>query len=146
MENLLISACLLGFSCRYDGLKKEYALNGIEKQYNLIPFCPEIYGGLPTPRIPSEIIGNRVINKEGVDVTEQYEKGAREALRLCKMFNIRKAVLKEKSPSCGSRLIYDGTFSHKVTEGDGITAKLLKENGIEIFGESEIDVLKKIVR
>lgn len=146
MENLLISACLLGFSCRYDGLKKEYDLNGIEKQYNLIPFCPEIYGGLTTPRIPSEIIGNRVINKEGVDVTEQYEKGAREALRLCKMFDIRKAVLKEKSPSCGSRLIYDGTFSHKVTEGDGITAKLLKENGIEIFGESEIDVLKKIVR
>ena len=143
MENILISACLLGCACRYDGKSHEYDLKSIEKEYNLIPFCPEIYGGLTTPRSPSEIINGRVINKDGIDVTAQYEKGACEALRLCKMFGVRKVLLKEKSPSCGSGEIYDGTFSHTVIEGDGVTAKLLKENGIEVFCEREIDLLKK---
>ncbi|MGM9551456.1 MAG: 2-thiouracil desulfurase family protein [Clostridia bacterium] len=138
MENVLISACLLGFACRYDGKSVEYDLKGIEENFNLIPFCPEIYGGLPTPRTPSEIIKEKVINKDGIDVTKEYMKGACEALKICKMFNIKKAVLKERSPSCGSGEIYDGTFTHTVIQGDGITAKLLKENGIEVFGESEI--------
>ena len=144
MENILISACLLGCACRYDGETREYDLKGIGKIYNLIPFCPEIYGGLSTPRVPSEIVCGKVINKEGVDVTKQYEKGACEALRLCEMFSVRKALLKEKSPSCGSGEIYDGTFSHTVIKGDGVTAKLLKQHNIKIFGESEIDILKNI--
>lgn len=143
MKNILISACLLGCACRYDGKSCEYDLKGIEEDYNLIPFCPEIYGGLSTPRIPSEIIEDRVINKNGADVTEQYKKGAYEALRLCKMFKIEKVLLKEKSPSCGSGVIYDGSFTHTLVQGDGITAKLLKENGIEVFGESNIELLKK---
>lgn len=142
MQHILVSACLLGFACRYDGKSVEYDLKGIGEKYNLIPFCPEIYGGLPTPRVPSEITEGKVFNKLGADVTRQFEKGAFEALKLCKMYNINKAILKEKSPSCGSGIVYDGTFSGNLTNGYGITAKLLTENGIQVFGESEIDKLK----
>ncbi len=142
MENVLVSACLLGCACRYDGKSVEYDLGNLKENYNLIPFCPEIFGGLPTPRIPSEIVGERVVNKEGEDVTRQYMKGACEALRICRIFNIGKAVLKERSPSCGKDRIYDGSFSSVLTEGDGITAKLLKNNGICIFGESELEKLE----
>ena len=141
MDNLLISSCLLGLACRYDGGWREYDLKGLEKKFNLIPVCPEIYGGLPTPRVPSEIKGDRVINREGVDVTAQYEKGAKEALHLARLFNVKCAVLKAKSPSCGKNAIYDGTFTKTLTEGDGITAKLLKANGIAVFTEEEIDIL-----
>lgn len=141
MDNLLISSCLLGLACRYDGGWREYDLKGLEKKFNLIPICPEIYGGLPTPRVPSEIKGDRVINREGVDVTAQYEKGAQEALHLARLFNVKCAVLKAKSPSCGKNAIYDGTFTKTLTEGDGITAKLLKANGIAVFTEEEIDIL-----
>ncbi|MBQ6795981.1 MAG: DUF523 domain-containing protein [Clostridia bacterium] len=141
MDNLLISSCLLGLACRYDGGWREYDLKELEKKFNLIPICPEIYGGLPTPRVPSEIKGDRVINREGVDVTAQYEKGAKEALHLARLFNVKCAVLKAKSPSCGKNAIYDGTFTKTLTEGDGITAKLLKANGIAVFTEEEIDIL-----
>lgn len=141
MDNLLISSCLLGLACRYDGGWREYDLKGLEKKFNLIPICPEIYGGLPTPRVPSEIKGDRVINREGVDVTAQYEKGAKEALHLARLFNVKCAVLKAKSPSCGKNVVYDGTFTKTLTEGDGITAKLLKANGIAVFTEEEIDIL-----
>ena len=141
MDNLLISSCLLGLACRYDGGWREYDLKELEKKFNLIPICPEIYGGLPTPRVPSEIKGDRVINREGVDVTAQYEKGAKEALHLARLFNVKCAVLKAKSPSCGKNTIYDGTFTKTLTEGDGITAKLLKANGIAVFTEEEIDIL-----
>ena len=141
MDNLLISSCLLGLACRYDGGWREYDLKGLEKKFNLIPICPEIYGGLPTPRVPSEIKGDRVINREGVDVTAQYEKGAKEALHLARLFNVKCAVLKAKSPSCGKNVVYDGTFTKTLTEGDGITAKLLKANGIAVFTEEEVGVL-----
>ncbi len=143
MDNVLISACLLGAACRYDGGWREYDLKGLEKKFNLIPICPEIYGGLPTPRVPSEITGERVINRDGIDVTPQYEKGAREALHLAKLFNAKYAVLKARSPSCGKGEVYDGTFSKALVEGDGITARVLKEHGIEIFTENEVELLLK---
>ena len=145
MENILISACLLGIACRYDGESKNYDLGKLAEQYNLVPFCPEIYGGLPTPRIPSEIAGDRIVNKEGEDVTAQYRKGAEEALRLCKILDIKKAVLKEKSPSCGKGRVYDGSFTRSLIHGDGVTVKLLKEHGIEVFTENEINKICKEV-
>lgn len=142
MENILVSACLLGIGCRYDGKHKanEEVLK-LSAKYNLIPVCPEIYGGLPTPRVPSERIGDKVMMKDGRDVTENYQRGAREALELCRIYNIRTAVLKERSPSCGKGEIYDGTFSGTLTERDGVTAELLMANGIQVLGESEINIL-----
>ena len=141
--NILISGCLLGLKCRYDA--KEKKLPEIEKLieiYNLIPVCPEQLGGLPTPRIPAERVNNKVVNQAGVDVTKEYQLGAEEALKIAKLYNCEKAILKEKSPSCGCGKIYDGTFSKNLIVGNGITADLLLKNGIEIFGESEIDKLK----
>ncbi|MBS5789693.1 DUF523 domain-containing protein [Fusobacterium sp.] len=140
--NILISGCLLGLKCRYDS--KEKKLPEIEKLielYNLIPICPEQLGGLPTPRIPAERVKDRVITQVGVDVTKEYQIGAEEALKIAKLYNCKKAILKEKSPSCGCGKIYDGTFSRNLIVGNGITAELLLKNGIEVFGESEIDKL-----
>ena len=141
--NILISGCLLGLKCRYDA--KEKKLPEIEKlieSYNLIPVCPEQLGGLPTPRIPAERVKDRIITQVGVDVTKEYQIGAEEALKIAKLYNCKKAILKEKSPSCGCRKIYDGTFSRNLIVGNGVTADLLLKNGIEIFGESKIDKLK----
>lgn len=141
--NILISGCLLGLKCRYDA--KEKKLSEIEKLielYNLIPVCPEQLGGLPTPRIPAERVKDRVITQVGVDVTKEYQIGAEEALKIAKLYNCKKAILKEKSPSCGCGKIYDGTFSRNLIVGNGVTAELLLKNGIEVFGESEIDKLK----
>ena len=141
--NILISGCLLGLKCRYDA--KEKKLPEIEKLiglYNLIPVCPEQLGGLPTPRIPAERVKDRVITQVGVDVTKEYQIGAEEALKIAKLYNCKKAILKEKSPSCGCGKIYDGTFSRNLIVGNGVTAELLLKNGIEVFGESEIDKLK----
>ena len=142
MEKLLISSCLLGNNCRYDGnnnkLKK---LEKLKKYYELVPVCPEVDGGLPTPRIPSEVKNNKVINKENEDNTSYFKKGAEIALSICKEQNITKALLKSKSPSCGSNKIYDGTFTNTIIDGDGVTAKLLKENQIQVFTENDIDAL-----
>lgn len=133
-EYVLVSACLLGVNCKFDGQNNyREEMQEIIKKYHVIPICPEIYGGLSTPRIPSEIKNNKVINKNNEDVTEYFTKGANEALKLAKMFNVKKAFLKARSPSCGAGTIYDGTFSNKLTDGYGVTAKLLKENGIEII-------------
>lgn len=140
---ILISACLLGLSCRYDGQAKPVdGIDELQKKHTLIPFCPECMGGLPTPRPPAEIVGDRVINKEGADVTEAYRKGAIETLRLCKLLRCDCAILKEKSPSCGHGKIYDGTFSGTLTEGNGITAALLQKEGIPVYGESDILEMK----
>lgn len=142
MEKLLISACLLGVSCRYDGKSKP--LSGIEKlfeKYELIPVCAEIFGGLPTPRNPAEIQGEKVITNDGRDVTSEYIKGAEEVLRLGKLFGTKKALLKERSPSCGNGIIHNGNFDGGVVPGFGKTAALLIENGFEVFGESEIEKL-----
>ena len=139
---ILVSACLLGVACRYDGKSKpnEGVIKLMEK-HNLIPFCPEVTGGLSTPRHPSEIVGDKVVNDIGEDVTVQYKKGAEEALRIAKLFNCKYAILKEKSPSCGKGKIHNGKFDGGYIEGDGITTKLLKENDIIVLGESEINCL-----
>jgi len=142
MEKLLISACLLGVSCRYDGKSKP--LSGFEKlmeKYELIPVCAEIFGGLSTPRDPAEICGEKVLTGNGKDVTAEYIKGAEEVLRLGKIFDCKKALLKEKSPSCGSGIIHNGKFDGGLVPGFGKTAALLLENGFEVFGESEIEKL-----
>lgn len=144
--NILVSACLLGVACRYDGKSKPVeAVVKLLDKYNLIPFCPEIYGGLTTPRLPSEIVGDRVLHSNGTDVTAQYKKGAEEALRLAKLYNCKYAILKEKSPSCGKGKIYSGNFDRTLIDGDGITTRLLTENGIKVLGESEIDFLTEDV-
>ena len=142
MKPILVSACLLGAACKYSGgdnfCPKVAAL---AETYPLVPVCPEQLGGLPTPREPSERQSDAVVMKSGADVTAQYKRGAEQALHLARVFGCKKAVLKERSPSCGAGEIYDGTFSGKLTPGDGVTAALLKANGIEVFGESEIEVL-----
>lgn len=104
----------------------------------MILICPEVWGGLTTPRDPSEVLGDKVFSNKGKDVTENFKRGAEETLKLAKKFGIKKALLKAKSPSCGSGKIYDGTFSRTIVDGYGITAKLLKENGIEIISELDI--------
>ena len=141
-ESILISACLLGVRCRYDGGSKpqEPILRLMEK-YTLIPVCPEQLGGLPTPRLPSERIGAQVVMKDGTDVTAAYRRGAEEALRLARLFGCRRAVLKERSPSCGSGTIYDGTFRHRRISGDGLTAALLKANGVQVYNEDTFAAL-----
>lgn len=147
MEKLLISACLLGVKSRYDGEGKQTLsseeIDLLSKKYNLVPFCPEIYGGLPTPRTPSERVLDKVLMKDGKDVTENYKKGAYEAVYLCNLMGIKKALLKEKSPSCGNGYIYDGTFSGTLTKGDGVSAEYLKKNGVEVYGESDLLKLLK---
>ena len=143
-EKILISACLLGKACRYDG-KSVPAVDQerLEEKYELIPICPEVDGGLPTPRTPSERVGDRVIMRDGNDVTENYMRGAQHALKLCIDNGVTKVLLKEKSPSCGKGMIYDGTFSRRLIHRNGVTAEMLLENNIEVFGESEInDILK----
>ena len=129
---ILISACLLGINCRYDGTN---ALNKkLIKRYAkecLIPVCPEQLGGLPTSRTEAEIRGKDVIDKSGRVVTKEFKKGAKEVLKIAKLFGAKKAVLKEKSPSCGVKLIYK---NGKLVKGQGITTRLLKDNGIEVEG------------
>ena len=147
MEKLIISACLLGVATRYDGKSKKAIsdedLKGLSERYHLVPVCPEIYGGLPTPRTPSERVGERVKMKDGKDVTENYSKGAYETLSLAKITGAKKALLKAKSPSCGKNEIYDGSFSGNLTRGNGVTVDLLMANGVEVFSENEIDILLK---
>ena len=142
MANILVSACLLGVNCRYkgDGKRNEKILE-LGKKHTLIPVCPEQLGGLPTPREPAEQQGGRVINKAGQDVTQAYRSGAEAALYIAKLNNVKFAVLKSRSPSCGSGMIYDGSFSGKLIGGDGVCAALLKQNGICVFTEDELDRL-----
>jgi len=136
---ILCSACLLGINCRYDGKSKSNK-KAIElaKEKILIPVYPEQLGGLPTPREPAEQKGNKVFTKSGKDVTENFKRGAKEVLKLAKLFNVKKAILKQKSPSCGSGKIYDGTFSGKLIKGDGVTAALLKKDGIRVLSEENL--------
>ena len=141
---LLISACLLGCCCRYDGASKPHPLvEALARHHTLVPVCPEQLGGLSTPRPPAERQGHRVVTREGGDVTEQYRRGAEEALRLCRLLGCEAAVLKERSPSCGHGSIYDGTFSGTLHAGDGVTAELLMAAGIPVFGESKLESFLK---
>lgn len=143
-ENLVISACLLGIPCRYDGRSvKKIDASALAEKYNLIPICPEIYGGLSTPRVPSERIEDRVMMRDGRDVTENYNRGAAASLEIAKANGAKLALLKERSPSCGKETIYDGTFSGTLTSRHGVTAECFLKEGIAVFGESEISELLK---
>ena len=136
--NILVSACLVGVHCRYNekGVMDQKVM-GLMERANLIPVCPELFGGLSTPREPAERSEDKVMTITGQDVTREYEKGARETLELARVYGCRCAVLKERSPSCGSGMIYDGTYSGNLIKGDGVTAELLKKEGIQVIGESE---------
>lgn len=135
-ENILVSACLLGERCRYDGKSKPCdEVIKLNEKYNLIPVCPEVLGGLETPRTPCEIQNGRVISADGIDRTMEYTTGAQIALEIAKENNCKVAILKSKSPSCGKGKIFDGTFSGTLTDGNGITAQLLTENGIDVYNE-----------
>ena len=141
---LLISACLLGTCCRYDGASKPHPLAAaLAAEHQLVPLCPEQLGGLATPRMPAERQGERVVTRNGGDVTDAYRGGAEEALRLCRLLGCEAAVLKERSPSCGKGQVYDGTFSRTLTDGNGVTADLLAEMGIPVYGESQVEELLK---
>ena len=139
-KRALISACLLGVDCKYDGGNNrlpDEKLARLKTEYELIPVCPEAYGGLTTPRTPSERFGDGVVSKTGRDVTTEFQRGAEAALHLAQVFDIKTAILKENSPSCGCGMIYDGTFSGTLTEGDGVFAGMLKRLGVEIITEKE---------
>lgn len=141
-QAILVSACLLGVGCRYDGASKPNAdVIKLREKFILIPVCPEVDSGLPTPRTPSERVGDRVLMRDGNDVTHNYQAGAEMALERARSFSCAAAVLKARSPSCGSNAIYDGTFSGTLTSRDGVAAELLKKNGIAVFTEDEIDKL-----
>ena len=135
----ICSACLLGVNCRYDGnTKPNEKVLKLAKEEVLIPVCPEQLGGLPTPRKPAEQQGEKVMTKDGDDVTENFNRGGQQVLQLAKLLNIKTAILKQKSPSCGCGQIYDGTFSGTIIKGDGVTTKLLKENGIKVLTEDDL--------
>jgi len=138
VEALLISACLMGVDCKYNGGNNALPAGALEKLrccYHLIPVCPETAGGLPIPREPSERRGERVVNRAGQDVTAEFQKGAQIAAALARRFGARKALLKSNSPSCGNGKVYDGSFSGILTGGDGVTSEYLKGCGVEITAD-----------
>lgn len=145
-EKVLISACLLGEKCRYDGqAKKVNGLIELTKYYDLIPVCPEMSGGLKVPRDPSEIVQDKVLTKNGKDVTENYNSGAYWANSICQIYHIKLAILKEDSPSCGTHFIHDGLFDGKKIPGQGITTKKLVKMGIKVINEKEaLELLNKM--
>ena len=139
---ILVSACLMGVGCRYDGKSNQLPqLEQLMKQHTCIPVCPEIFGGLPTPRVHAERQGSKIMTQDGQDVTQQFVRGTAEVLRLADLYHCKAALLKERSPSCGSGQIYDGTFTKTLTEGDGLTAEMLKRKDIAVYGESQIGEL-----
>ena len=140
-EKVLISACLAGINCKFNGennLLDSGILDEISKKYHLLFVCPEVFGGLSTPREPAEMKGGLVVTKTAKDVSENFKFGAEICLKIAKLNGCKKAILKARSPSCGSGQIYDGSFSKKLIFGDGVAAKLLKENDILVFSEDEI--------
>lgn len=141
---IAVSSCLLGICCKYNG-KSNYnkEICDLQKKHQLIPICPEVLGGLSTPRIPSEIIKDQVINQDGDNVTNNYILGANKAYQILKDNNVEVAILKSKSPSCGYGEIYDGTFSHSLIQGNGITSQLFLERNIKIYNENNFKDLFK---
>ena len=143
---VLISACLLGDNVKYSGgnnLRPE--LVTLLEKYNvdIVKVCPECFGGLPIPRVPSEIRENKVFSKDNRDITEEFLAGAEETLKVAKENEINFVILKERSPSCGSTHIYDGSFSGNIIPGQGITAKRLTEEKIKVFSEENLEEIEK---
>lgn len=140
--NILVSHCFLGEPCRYDGASRldRQVLELHRAGHNLIPVCPEVLGGLEIPRAPAELQADgRVINEDGDDVTDAFRTGAEQALAIAKENHCTVAILKSRSPSCGSGEIYDGSFSHKLTAGWGVTAQLLREAGLTVMDEEHLE-------
>ncbi len=137
---ILVSKCLTGENCRYkgDNCKNEKILE-LAKKHTLISVCPEVMGGLPTPRDPGERVGDKVISSKGKDITAEYTAGALAALELAKKEGAELCIFKAKSPSCGSGIIYDGTFTGKLIPGDGVAAELFKANGFKVITEQDIE-------
>lgn len=148
MIKLLVSSCLLGERVRYDNKQipctDPRLLRWLE-QGRIIPVCPEVAGGLPTPRPPAQVQGDRVRTEDGTDVTAPFELGAQHALALAQEYGIRWAVLKQSSPSCGSKLIYDGSFSGVKIPGEGRTTALLRRHGITVYGEEQLDEVEALM-
>lgn len=139
---ILVSACLLGLRCRYDGRSKpSAAVLALGEKHTLLPLCPEQLGGLPTPRPPAEWQGERIVDRAGQDVTEAYRRGGEEAVRLAKLTGCRWAILKERSPACSCDRIYDGSFSGILREGRGSAAEALEQAGVTVLGESMLHEL-----
>ena len=136
---IMVSACLLGENCKYSGgnNRDENVLRFIDG-HEVIPVCPEAMGGLPTPRPPAEIVRGEVINREGKSVDAQYRRGAQMALEIARREKIDLAILQSRSPSCGVKEIYDGTFSGKRIPGQGVTARLLSEHGFKLIDREEL--------
>lgn len=144
MKKLLVSSCLLGKPVRYDGQSQNLLHPGLEslkQQGRIVSFCPEVAGGLPTPRAPAEISQGRVLTQDAHDVTAEFKAGAQQAFRVCKEQGIRFALLKESSPSCGRNYIYDGSHTGQKIRGMGLTAKLLSDNNIQVFSEQQLPAL-----
>jgi uncharacterized protein YbbK (DUF523 family) len=132
---MIVSACLAGLPCRYDGKAKPCAeVMELVRSGKAIPLCPEQLGGLPTPRPPCEIRAGRVMDRDGADRTEAFRRGAQAVLATAQAYGATEALLQNRSPSCGLGWIYDGSFSQKLVRGSGITAQLLAENGIQVIG------------
>jgi len=140
MKKILISACLIGDKTRYDG-KSNYnpLVKRLLEKYELVPFCPEVEGGMKTPRLRSERREDRVINEKKIDVTDFFISGAKKALSICQYLNIKVAILKEESPSCGTHMIHNGLFQNRLVPGKGVTAELLNKHGILTINENEIE-------
>ena len=139
-EKILVSACLLGAACRYDGrgVPCESVLRLADRGACLVPVCPEQLGGLPTPRTPAERRGETVVTRDWRDVTAEYRRGAEQALRLAQLLGCTRAILKSRSPSCGCGQIYDGSFTGALCPGEGVAAQLLRENGLEVCTEEDL--------
>ena len=140
MSRYLVSGCLLGHNCKYNGGNNDNAaVRAFLSDKEYVVFCPERASGLPAPRLPSEIRGDRVYSKAGDDVTAEFRAGAEKALAFCQNHGVTHAVLKARSPSCGVHAVYDGSFTGTVVPGMGVTARLLKENGIVLLDEEDIE-------
>lgn len=135
----IVSACLAGIECRYDGTSSQVEkIMGLVENGEAIPVCPEQLGGLPTPRACCEIRKGRVFTKDGQDVTAEFEKGAEEGLKIALLAECDSAILKARSPSCGCGKIYDGSFSGKLVEGNGVFVEILLKNGITVVNEDSL--------
>lgn len=142
METILVSACLLGDNVKYNGGNNyDERIEKLKDYYDIVPICPEMFGGLTTPRVPSEIKGDSIINKEGKDVTFEFNKGAHKVINIVNFCHCKKAILMDRSPSCGVHKVYNGKFNGTLIDGMGYTAKLLKSKGIELYTIDEIDEL-----
>jgi len=136
---VLVSACLLGTACNHEGKhSRRVAVEALRATHRLIPICPEVCGGLSTPRPAAERVGDRVVTGSGEDVTDAYERGARAAVALAQATGASRAILKARSPSCGSEQIYDGSFSRTLRDGEGVAAEALRKAGIEVVGEEHL--------